>query len=254
MRKKVVAANWKMNLDYSGGMKLLAEIIPMLNDETGSQVNVIIAPSFIHLHSASQLLKANEKISLAAQNCSVETHGAFTGEISTEMLASVGVKSVICGHSERRKYFQEDDSVISKKVFRVLKNNLQPIFCCGETLSQRNEGKHKEIIASQIKNVLFLLDEIAVQKIIIAYEPVWAIGTGVNAAPEQAQEIHSFIRMLMAEKFNKTISESICILYGGSVTPENAKELFSCTDIDGGLIGGASLNARHFVEIVKQTS
>ncbi|MBK5285018.1 MAG: triose-phosphate isomerase [Bacteroidia bacterium] len=252
MRKKIVASNWKMNLDYFGGMKLLSEIIPMLNDETGSQVSVIIAPPFIHLHSTSKLLLAEKNISLGAQNCSAEKHGAFTGEISAEMLASIGVKYVICGHSERRKYFQEDDAFIAKKVFQVLAKNLQPIFCCGESLSQREEKKHKEVISAQVKNVLFQLDEKAIQNIIIAYEPVWAIGTGLNATPEQAQEMHAFIRSLINEKFREKISQSIRILYGGSITPENAKSLFSCTDVDGGLVGGASLNARHFVNIVKE--
>ncbi|HLG36366.1 MAG TPA: triose-phosphate isomerase [Bacteroidia bacterium] len=251
MRTKTIAANWKMNLDYFGGMKLLSEIIPMVKDEVSSDVKIIIAPPFVHLYSAAQLLNADNRISLAAQNCSSEDKGAFTGEVSAEMLSSAGVKHVLCGHSERRKIFQEDDSVIAEKVLQVLKHNMQPVFCCGETLAQREEKKHREVVTTQIEKALFSLDENQIQKIIIAYEPVWAIGTGVNATPEQAQEMHAFIRQLIKNKFNENISENISILYGGSVTPANAKNLFSCADVDGGLVGGASLNARDFVEIVK---
>lgn len=251
MRKKIVAANWKMNLDYFGGMKLLSEIIPMLGDELNPAATVIIAPPFIHLNSAAQLLKDRQRIFLAAQNCSSEEKGAFTGEVSAEMLASAGVKYVLCGHSERRKYFHEDDAMLAKKIGLILKHKMQPIFCCGETLAQREEKKHREVVTAQIEKALFLLDENQIQKIIIAYEPVWAIGTGVNAAPEQAQEMHAFIREQIKNKFGNNISENVSILYGGSVTPVNAKYIFSCGDVDGGLVGGASLNARDFVEIVK---
>jgi len=251
MRKKIVAANWKMNTFYFDGMKLLSEIIPMVSDEVSADVKLIIAPPFIHLNSASHLLVDNKKIFLAAQNCFFEAKGAYTGEISAGMLASVGVKYVICGHSERRKYFHEDDAVLAKKILLILKYNMQPIFCCGETLAQREEKKHKEVVTAQIEKALFSLDENQIQKISIAYEPVWAIGTGVNATPEQAQEMHAFIRQLIKNKSGKNISENISILYGGSVTPANAKSLFSCEDVDGGLVGGASLNSRDFVDIVK---
>ena len=251
MRNKIVAANWKMNMFHFNGMKLLSEIIPMVDDEVKGNCKVIITPPFIHLYSAARLLEDNKRISLAAQNCSNEEKGAYTGEVSAGMLASVGVKYVLCGHSERRKYFNEDDVLISKKILQVLEHNMQPLYCCGETLLQREAGKHKEVVAKQVETTLYGLSKERMQKVIIAYEPVWAIGTGVNATPEQAQEMHAFIRDLINKKFDENISENISILYGGSVTPANAKSLFSCADVDGGLVGGASLNARDFVEIVK---
>jgi triosephosphate isomerase (TIM) len=251
MRKKIVVANWKMNTFYFNGMKLLSEIIPMVSDEVKTGVDIIIAPPFIHLYSASQLLSLNHRIVLAAQNCSHEVKGAYTGEVSAGMLASVEVKYVICGHSERRKYFNEDDVLISKKIMQVLEHNMQPIYCCGETLLQREAGKHKEVVAKQIETALYGMSNERMEKIIIAYEPVWAIGTGINATPVQAQEMHAFIRQSVKTKFGDKISEYISILYGGSVTPANSKDLFSCADVDGGLVGGASLISRDFVEIVK---
>jgi triosephosphate isomerase len=251
MRTKIVAANWKMNTFHFDGMKLLSEIIPMIKDEVRTGVKVIIAPPFIHLYSASHLLSGTPKIYLAAQNCFFETKGAYTGEISAGMLASVGVKYVIAGHSERRKYFNEDDVIISKKILQVLEHNMQAIYCCGETLVQREAGKHKEVIAKQVETALFGFSKERMGKIIIAYEPVWAIGTGVNATPVQVQEMHSFIRGLIKNKFGDIVSDTLSILYGGSVTPANAKDLFSCEDVDGGLVGGASLDSRSFVDIVK---
>ena len=251
MRQKIVAANWKMNTYYMSGIKLLAEVVPMINDEVTADVKVIIAPPFIHLYSAAQLMDGNKKVLLAAQNCFFEEKGAYTGEISAAMLASVGVKYVILGHSERRKYFNEDDVIISKKILRVLEDNMQVIYCCGETLVQREAGKYKEVVAKQIETALFGLSKERMGKIIIAYEPVWAIGTGVNATPEQAQEMHAFIREQVKKNFSDELSQNTSIIYGGSVTPANAKNLFSCSDVDGGLIGGASLVARDFVNIVK---
>lgn len=251
MRQKIVAANWKMNTYYMSGIKLLSEIVPMINDEVTADVKVIIAPPFIHLYSAAQLMNGNRKVFLAAQNCFFEEKGAYTGEISAAMLASVGVQYVILGHSERRKFFNEDDVIIAKKILRVLEDNMQVIYCCGETLVQREAGKHKDVVAKQIETALFGLSKERMGKIIIAYEPVWAIGTGVNATPEQAQEMHAFIREQVRKKFSESLSESIRIIYGGSVTPDNAKSLFSCPDVDGGLVGGASLIARDFVSIVK---
>lgn len=240
-----------MNTDYMSGIKLLSEVVPMVNDEMRADVKVIIAPPFIHLYSAAQLMNGNKKIFLAAQNCFYEEKGAYTGEISAAMLASIGVQYVILGHSERRKFFNEDDTVISKKNLQVLEHNMKAIYCCGETLEQRKAGKHQETVAKQIETALFGLSKESIQKIIIAYEPVWAIGTGVNATPEQAQEMHAYIRSLIEKKFGADISKEISIIYGGSVTPNNAKSLFSCADVDGGLVGGASLIARDFVSIIK---
>lgn len=251
MRQKIVAANWKMNTYYMSGIKLLSEMVPMINDEARDDVKVIIAPPFIHLYSAAQLMNGNKKVFLGAQNCFFEEKGAYTGEISAPMLASVGVKYVIAGHSERRKFFNEDDVIISKKILQVLEHNMQAIYCCGETLVQREAGKHKEVVAKQIETALFGLSKERISKVIIAYEPVWAIGTGVNATPEQAQEMHAFIREQVKKKFSDELAQSISIIYGGSVTPNSAKSLFSCLDVDGGLVGGASLIASDFVNIVK---
>jgi triosephosphate isomerase (TIM) len=251
MRTKIVAANWKMNTFYFNGMKLLSEIIPMVSDEVKGGAHIIVAPPFIHLHSAAQLLALNSRISLAAQNCSHEDKGAYTGEVSAGMLASVAVKYVICGHSERRKYFSEDDVLISKKIMQVLEHNMKVIYCCGETLLQREAGKHKDVVAAQVQTALFGLSKERMEKVVIAYEPVWAIGTGVNATPEQAQEMHAYIRMLIKNKFGEKISDVLPILYGGSMTPANAATLFACPDVDGGLIGGASLEARSFIDIAK---
>jgi triosephosphate isomerase (TIM) len=251
MRQKIVAANWKMNTYYMSGITLLSEVIPMIGDEVTADVKVIIAPPFTHLFSAMQLMNGNKKVFLGAQNCYSEDKGAYTGEISAAMLASVGVKYVIAGHSERRKYFNEDDAIISKKILQILEHNMQAIYCCGETLEQREADKYKDVVARQIETALFGLSKERMQKIIIAYEPVWAIGTGVNATPGQAQEMHAYIRSLLEKKFGGNISKEISIIYGGSVTPNNAKSLFSCPDVDGGLVGGASLVARDFVSIVK---
>src|SRR5689334_15977326 len=197
MRQKIVAANWKMNMYYMSGVKLLSEIVPMIGDEVKGEVKVIIAPPFIHLHSAGQLMYGSKKVFLGAQNCFFEEKGAYTGEISAAMLASLGVQYVILGHSERRKYFNEDDVIISKKILRVLEDNMQVIYCCGETSVQREAGKHKDVVAKQIETALFDLSKERMGKVIIAYEPVWAIGTGVNATPEQAQEMHTYIRSLI---------------------------------------------------------
>lgn len=253
MRQKIVAANWKMNTYYMSGIKLLSEVIPMVNDEVTADVKVIIAPPFIHLYSAWQLMNGSKKVFLGAQNCFFEEKGAYTGEISAAMLASVGVQYVILGHSERRKFFNEDDAVISKKILQVLEHNMKVIYCCGETTVQREAGKHKDVVSKQIETALFWLSNDRMQKVIIAYEPVWAIGTGVNATPEQAQEMHALIRSLLEKKFGADIAKEISVIYGGSVTPNNAKSLFSCADVDGGLVGGASLVARDFVRIVKAT-
>ncbi|MBN1252538.1 MAG: triose-phosphate isomerase [Bacteroidales bacterium] len=250
MRKKIVAGNWKMHTCIEEGVILAAEINSKVKKEVSNQeTGIIIAPPFTHLSIIGQIVD-NERICIAAQNCSSEPKGAFTGEVSAKMLKSFGVKAVILGHSERRAYYVETNEILLKKVNLVLENDLKPIFCCGEKLEERESKNHFNVVKSQIEQVLFNLDVENFSKCIIAYEPVWAIGTGVTASSEQAQEMHLFIRNLIVEKFGKEISENITILYGGSCKPSNSKELFSKPDVDGGLIGGASLDADDFIAII----
>jgi triosephosphate isomerase len=251
MRRKIVAGNWKMNTDYAQGLRLASEVVNMVNDEVMNDVTVILAPPFTHLFGISQLIKDSPKVYLAAQNCSSELSGAFTGEVSVEMIKSIGAQYVIIGHSERRHIFGENNAMVERKIQVVLEAGLIPIFCCGETLNERNSGKHFQVINSQLEEALFELNNNEICNVIIAYEPVWAIGTGVNATPQQAQEIHHFIRNSIKEKYGEDISNSTSILYGGSCNSKNAKELFSNSDVDGGLVGGASLKSREFVDIVK---
>mgnify|MGYP000845542392 FL=1 len=246
MRKKIVAGNWKMNLDLNQGEKLLKEL---LEKKINQEVTTVIAPPYIHLNSFRELI-SNSTIKLAAQNCHQQENGAYTGEISIGMLKSVGVEYVIVGHSERREYFLEDSLALSFKVTNLINQGMNPIYCCGETLSQRKDGDHFSVIKKQIEQGLFQLNEMELSQCIIAYEPVWAIGTGETATPEQAQEIHHHIRKTIANQYGEIIANLIPILYGGSVKPNNAKELFSCSDIDGGLIGGAALNASSFADII----
>ena len=245
MRQKIVAGNWKMNLDLDEGKGLLLNIIDGQIDEG---TTAVVIPPFIHLNSFRQML-SHTAIGLGAQNCHQQDEGAFTGEVSASMLKSVGVDYVILGHSERREYYSEDSLSLSFKVTKVIEIGLRPIYCCGETLSQRQEGEHFEIIRAQIKNGLFHLNEMELLNCIIAYEPVWAIGTGETASQDQAQEIHAFIRKTIAAEYGEMVSENISILYGGSVKPNNAEELFNCPDIDGGLVGGAALQAESFIAI-----
>ena len=251
MRKNIVAGNWKMNLDYTTGIGLFSEIVNMVNDEVMGDQQVIVCPPYIHLGAISQLAKSHQKVSVGSQNCHHAESGAFTGEVSAMMLKSVGIEYVIIGHSERRQYFSETNSLLAAKVDTVLKNQLNPIFCIGETLDQRNSNSHFEVIKTQLAEGLFHLSETEFGNIILAYEPVWAIGTGLTATPEQAQEIHEFIRKEVALKYSPAIAENVSILYGGSCNPKNAAELFAKADIDGGLIGGASLKSRDFVDIIK---
>jgi len=251
MRKKIVAGNWKMNMDYNEGLTLFSEVINMVKDEiTGSQTAVVCSP-FIHLHSLAQLAKGYTKVAVGAQNAHQAESGAYTGEISAKMINSVGATYVILGHSERRQYFGEDNALLAKKTDTVLANGLKPIFCIGETLDERNAEKHFDIIKSQLSEGVFHLDEAHFSQLVLAYEPVWAIGTGVTASSAQAQEIHAFIRAEVATKYGQTVADNVSILYGGSCNPKNAPELFAQPDIDGGLIGGASLKSRDFVDIVK---
>lgn len=246
MRKHIVAGNWKMNNDLSETEDLIASL---KRQRQTSNAEVIIAPTFVNLYHAYEALRHND-IDIAAQNMHFAENGAFTGEVSASMLKSVGIKTVILGHSERRAYFNETDSDLSKKVDTALNNNIRVIFCFGEELSERKSGNHKKVVESQIKNALFHLPSNAWESIVLAYEPVWAIGTGETATPEQAQEMHAFIRKTLAAKYGNDIASKVSILYGGSVKPSNAKEIFSKLDVDGGLIGGASLNAKDFFAIV----
>jgi len=251
MRKKIVAGNWKMNLDYNEGLSLFSEIANMVKDEiTGKQEAVVCSP-FIHLHSLVQLAKGYTKISVGAQNAHQAEAGAYTGEISAKMLKSIGVEYVILGHSERRQYFGESNELLAKKTDMALKHELKPIFCIGETLAEREIEEHFEVIKNQLTEGVFHLDATAFAKLVIAYEPVWAIGTGKTASSAQAQEVHAFIRAEIAAKYGQDVADETTILYGGSCNPTNAPELFAQTDIDGGLIGGASLKSRDFVDILK---
>ena len=251
MRKKIVAGNWKMNLDYNEGLTLFSEVINMVKDEvTGHQQAVVCSP-FIHLHSLAQLAKGYNKVSIGAQNAHQAESGAYTGEISAKMLHSIGVAYVILGHSERRQYFGETNQLLAKKTDTALKHDLKTIFCIGETLEEREAGRHFDVIKTQLQEGIFHLSHEQFAHLVIAYEPVWAIGTGKTATSEQAQEIHAFIRGELAAKYNQQLAADTSILYGGSCNPKNAPELFAQADIDGGLIGGASLKSRDFVDIIR---
>lgn len=249
MRTKIIAGNWKMNLDYAQAMALVDGVMQMTDDNM--QTRILLAPPFPYLSLIEIQSKLRTNIFIAAQNCSDKTSGAFTGEVSASMLRSIGVEGVIVGHSERRSIYKESDELIAEKIKRVLENGLQPIFCCGESLEERNSGKHFDVVKSQIEKGIFHASAADISDSIIAYEPVWAIGTGVNATAAQAQEMHRFIRTLVQEKYGDGVAAKIRILYGGSVNAANADELFGCADVDGGLVGGASLKASEFAAIIK---
>lgn len=246
MRKNIVAGNWKMNNDLAQTQDLIDALKKKTN--TGS-AEVIIAPTSINLHSAVDRLQ-DSGIKVAAQNMHQAENGAYTGEISASMLKGVGVETVILGHSERRAYFHESDNLLAQKVDTALKHGLRVIFCFGEELEDRTAGRHFEVVEQQLKNGLFHISKDQWSSIVLAYEPVWAIGTGETASPEQAQDMHAFIRKTVVETANNTIAADLSILYGGSVKPANAKEIFSKPDVDGGLIGGAALKADDFFGIV----
>ena len=246
MRKKIVAGNWKMNNDLAATNTLISELI---KKEKTTNAEVMIAPAFVNLLEASKLLK-DSSIIVAAQNMHFAENGAYTGEISAAMLKSIGVNTVILGHSERREYFSEDDNLLKQKVDKALEERMKIIFCFGEKWEDRSVDNHFIVVENQIRNALFHIENENWESIVLAYEPVWAIGTGQTASPEQAQEMHAFIRNLVKEHYSSTISEEVSILYGGSVKPENAKEIFDKKDVDGGLIGGAALNADNFMAIV----
>ena len=247
MRKKVIAGNWKMNKDLHQSQKLVSEIINGLGKDT--KADVIVCPPFTSLNEVSSLLKGTQ-IKLGAQNMHHEESGAYTGEVSADMLKSVGCEYVILGHSERRLIFNEPDELINKKIKAALAKGLKPIFCIGELLEQRENGETMQVVSRQVEKGLEGVSAEQMKNVIIAYEPVWAIGTGKTATPEQAQEVHSFIRELVAKKFSVSVAENLIIQYGGSVKPDNAGELLSQKDIDGALVGGACLKADSFLGII----
>jgi triosephosphate isomerase len=246
MRKHIVAGNWKMNNGLIQTKTLIAEL---KKQEKTSDAEVMIAPTFTNLWHAFEATRQYD-IEVIAQNMHFAESGAYTGEISAGMLKSIGVKTVILGHSERRAYFNETDESLAKKVNAALANDMRIIFCFGEELSDRKAGNEERVVEGQIRNALFHLGSGAFEHIVLAYEPVWAIGTGETATPDQAQAMHAFIRKTLAEKYGNAIADSVSVLYGGSVKPNNAKEIFSKPDVDGGLIGGASLKAEDFFAIV----
>ena len=248
MRKKIVAGNWKMNLDKSSSENLVKEILESTQEK--KDIQIVLSPPFVYLEQIVKDCVSRPDVLIAAQNCSAYDNGAFTGEVSTNMLKSIGVDYVIIGHSERRQFFSESNDVLMNKISLSLSNNLKVIFCCGEDINQREKDLHFEIIEDQLKSTVFKLSANDFSKIVIAYEPFWAIGTGKTATSDQAQEMHGFIRSLITNNYNKDISDNTTILYGGSCKPSNAKVIFSENDIDGGLIGGASLKSADFTSII----
>ncbi len=249
MRKQIAAANWKMNLSQSEADTLLNELLQTEHHLAAHQEAIFAVPA-LYIHQALSKLAGKQNVYVAAQNCHQKSNGAYTGEISAPMFASVGVKHIVLGHSERREYFAESDALLAEKVNAVLAIDSTPIFCCGEPLDIREAGTQNSFVEAQLKNSLFHLSAEQIVKVVIAYEPIWAIGTGKTASSEQAQEIHAYIRSVFAAKYGQNIADQISILYGGSVKAANAKELFSQPDVDGGLVGGASLIATEFAAII----
>lgn len=251
MRRKIIAGNWKMNLTFEEGQKLTSEIVNMYKDENVKDVIAVLNPPFPHIFPVKKLIGDTPGIAIGAQNCSDKESGAFTGEVSAKILASFGVDYVIIGHSERREYFKESNEVLGKKVVAALANGLTPIFCCGESLDIRNAGTHEANVKYQLTESLFSLSADDIEKVVIAYEPIWAIGTGKTATSDQAQEMHQTLRRHIASKYGKELAGNVSILYGGSMNAANAADLLSKPDVDGGLIGGASLKSRDFLDIIK---
>ena len=249
MRKNIVAGNWKMNLNRLEGISLVEDVLSVLPNDNNT--HIVLAPSFVYLHKVAKLCANTSKVVAAAQNCSANEKGAFTGEVSANMIASCNARYVILGHSERRVNFNETNEILKTKVGQAFTNNLKIIFCCGESLSQREGGVYFDCIRTNISESLFHLSAKEFKNIVIAYEPIWAIGTGVTASTGQAQEMHAFIRNLLFEQYGNVVALSTSIIYGGSCNPANAKELFASKDIDGGLIGGASLNSDDFIAITQ---
>jgi len=250
MRKQIAAANWKMNLTYQQGEKLLDDILSA-GISLAPHQQVLFAVPFPYLLMTRSEVDEEPNYYASAQNCHHQKSGAFTGEVSAEMLHSVGVQYCIVGHSERREYNQETNAMLAQKINHCLENFITPVFCCGESLSVRESGAANDFVASQMKESLFHLTEAEIRRIIIAYEPIWAIGTGKTASSDQAQEMHKFLRSVLTGQYGEGLANEISILYGGSVKASNAKELFACPDVDGGLVGGASLVADDFVEIIR---
>lgn len=249
MRKNIIAGNWKMNNDLEASKILIKNLLQKFTNKLDNSKRIIVAPTFVNLYPIVEMTQ-NTAIEVAAQNMHFAKSGAFTGEISASMLKGVGVHIVILGHSERRSMFNETDEILSKKVAIALQNNMEIIFCFGEMLDDRKSGNHFKVVEEQLTNALFQLKELDWEQIILAYEPVWAIGTGETATPEQAQEMHAFIRNLIAKKYSQKLANDVTILYGGSMKASNAKELLSKPDVDGGLIGGAALDVEEFTAIV----
>ncbi len=247
MRQQIVAGNWKMNKTLEEGLELAKAILEKTDKPKGL---VVIAPPFPYLREVGKMLKVRKSFHVAAQNCHHEEKGAFTGEVSAEMIASVGAEFVIIGHSERRLYFKEKNALLAQKINLSLAKGLRPIFCCGEPLHIREVDTHVGYVAKQLKDSLFHLHEEDFRKVVVAYEPIWAIGTGRTASSDQAQEMHHAIRVLVSKKYGKAVAEDLSILYGGSCNAQNAADLFRQPDVDGGLIGGASLKADDFAVIV----
>ncbi|NOR76695.1 MAG: triose-phosphate isomerase [Draconibacterium sp.] len=249
MRQKIVAGNWKCNTNLQEGVELAKAVNTVVAKEGADDVVVVLGTPFTHITKVVETVNT-ERIGVAAQNCAAEAKGAYTGEISAEMVKSTGAEYVILAHSERREYYGETSETLNKKVALALENGLTPIYCCGEALDIREAGTQNEFVKNQLVETVFGLSTDDFKKIVIAYEPIWAIGTGVTASSEQAQEIHAFIRSTIADKFGNEIAEGTSILYGGSCKPSNAKELFANKDVDGGLIGGASMKAEDFIGII----
>ena len=247
MRKKVVAGNWKCNTTLQEGIALATEVEKLYTEKGDQDVTVVMGTPFTHITEA---VKVTDKVAVASQNCAAEPKGAYTGEVSASMVKSTGAGYVILGHSERREYYGETSEILNKKLALVLENGLTPIYCCGEALDIRESGKQNDFVVNQLKETVFNLSADDFKKIIIAYEPIWAIGTGVTASSDQAQDMHKAIREAIAAQFGNDIAEGTSILYGGSCNPKNAQELFANTDVDGGLIGGASLKAEDFLAII----
>jgi triosephosphate isomerase (TIM) len=249
MRQKIVAGNWKCNTTLQEGIELAKAVDTLVASEGAKDVVVVLGTPFTHIVKVVETVDTN-RVNVAAQNCAAEAKGAFTGEVSAAMVKSTGANYVILGHSERREYYGETSEILNKKVALVLANGLTPIFCCGEALSIRQAETHNEYVKQQLVETIFNLSAEDFKKIVIAYEPIWAIGTGVTASSEQAQDMHANIRAAITEKFGEEIAEGTSILYGGSCNAKNAKELFANKDVDGGLIGGASLKAEDFIQII----
>ncbi|MEI7977383.1 MAG: triose-phosphate isomerase [Bacteroidota bacterium] len=251
MRKKIIAGNWKMNKSFDESMALVSELSNMIKDEYHGSAEVVIIPPSLYINSVSRMVADFNNISSGAQNCSNHASGAYTGEISATMIKSCGGKYIIIGHSERRQYFGETNDWLAKKIDAVLAENLNPIYCVGETLEERESNVHFDVLTKQVSEGLFHLNAEQMAEVVIAYEPVWAIGTGKTASTAQAQEVHAFIRNLVKEKYSNEVANNLTIQYGGSVKAENAVELFSAPDIDGALVGGAALQSRSFADIIK---